>query len=924
MKKYITKLIIITLLIMIYTKNYASAQMFWNNACSFAGTQSSYISRGNSSDLNITGSFTLEAWVNPSTISGNKIVLQKRESANPVGYTLYISNGKVCIRTNSVTRLVGNTTLPVNNWSHIAGRYNASTELFTIFVNGVFDDTATITGAAPASNTDSLFIGKGFNDPFEGQMDEIRIWNIALSAGDISQHWRLSLGTSSGIYDNLVMSLTFQDNDANGTAFTLTDQTGNGNSGVNRGVTAVDLSNRPYQTININDCIELDGNNDYLAAPDATTFSPSDMLTLEAWIYPESIDKENLIIHKGTDDGSTADYALKLYQGRLQAIVNNIIVLQSDDDIPLNRWSHIAFTYDGPNGILTFYINGKTADADINDKGFIVDGTDSLYIGGTLLQSDFDGYIDEVRITQRVKSVNEINQFLFKSIDESNDLSGTEAVYNFDGYTVSNVGTANRMFFRNNSEFSSSGSLNDKPVTPLDRADNDSFHDGYYMKTSDRRIPDVGTSGMMLDDTLNVLLNETINDINVFVAVNHEFEQQLSISLVSPGGITVSLLSSNNLVLNADNIVTIFDDNADSSIVNGRYVSFAPKIRPVSALNASYVGSNSFGKWRLVINDMVAIDTGRLYGWGIQFNNSNSKSTLLSSRALIQGFYDSSTDLMTRDTMRFYMRYTYSPYEIQDSAKAHLLPNGSAVLTFNNIVNGIFYYIHLKHRNSIETWSSTGISFDPLTSQAVYDFTSSITQAYGENMILADNSPVLYAIYGGDVDQNGSVEAFDLSSIDNDAANFVTGYVINDVTGDDIVDAVDAALTDNNASNFVSASLPPVLDENGNVIPSRNILNKKSDNSEKTALINEYALEHNFPNPFNPVTRIIYKLPEDNFVSIKVFDVNGKEVMTLVNEKQTKGIHSVNFDGSNLASGVYYYKMTSGNFNDAKTMTLIK
>lgn len=89
-----------------------------------------------------------------------------------------------------------------------------------------------------------------------------------------------------------------------------------------------------------------------------------------------------------------------------------------------------------------------------------------------------------------------------------------------------------------------------------------------------------------------------------------------------------------------------------------------------------------------------------------------------------------------------------------------------------------------------------------------YDFTSSASQAYGNNMIQVDASPVRFAIYSGDVNQDGTVDATDALAIDNDASNFLTGYVNSDVNGDEIVDASDALLVDNNASNFVSAVTP--------------------------------------------------------------------------------------------------------------------
>ena len=85
-----------------------------------------------------------------------------------------------------------------------------------------------------------------------------------------------------------------------------------------------------------------------------------------------------------------------------------------------------------------------------------------------------------------------------------------------------------------------------------------------------------------------------------------------------------------------------------------------------------------------------------------------------------------------------------------------------------------------------------------------------------------------------------------------------------------------------------------------------------------------YSLSQNFPNPFNPTTKINYALPVSNFVSLKIYDMLGREEMTLVNQRQDAGSYVVDFNASNLASGVYFYRFESGDFKDIKRMVLIK
>ncbi|MEO7357599.1 MAG: T9SS type A sorting domain-containing protein [Ignavibacteria bacterium] len=94
--------------------------------------------------------------------------------------------------------------------------------------------------------------------------------------------------------------------------------------------------------------------------------------------------------------------------------------------------------------------------------------------------------------------------------------------------------------------------------------------------------------------------------------------------------------------------------------------------------------------------------------------------------------------------------------------------------------------------------------------------------------------------------------------------------------------------------------------------------------SENEIIPKEYALRQNYPNPFNPVTNIQYDLPIDIFVTIKVYDLIGREVMSLVNEIKEAGSYVVSLNGSNLSSGIYYYKITAGSYEQVRKMILIK
>jgi hypothetical protein len=93
---------------------------------------------------------------------------------------------------------------------------------------------------------------------------------------------------------------------------------------------------------------------------------------------------------------------------------------------------------------------------------------------------------------------------------------------------------------------------------------------------------------------------------------------------------------------------------------------------------------------------------------------------------------------------------------------------------------------------------------------------------------------------------------------------------------------------------------------------------------ERELIVNEFRLFQNYPNPFNPTTKIIYSVPQSSEVIVKVFDILGNEIVTLVNEEKPIGTYTVDFNASNLPSGIYFYQLQTPNFTQTKKMILLK
>ena len=83
-------------------------------------------------------------------------------------------------------------------------------------------------------------------------------------------------------------------------------------------------------------------------------------------------------------------------------------------------------------------------------------------------------------------------------------------------------------------------------------------------------------------------------------------------------------------------------------------------------------------------------------------------------------------------------------------------------------------------------------------------------------------------------------------------------------------------------------------------------------------------MSQNYPNPFNPSTKLKYSVPQTSRVQIKVYDVLGNEVATLVNEEKPAGVYEANWNAANLSSGVYFYQIKAGNYVETKKMILMK
>jgi hypothetical protein len=168
-----------------------------------------------------------------------------------------------------------------------------------------------------------------------------------------------------------------------------------------------------------------------------------------------------------------------------------------------------------------------------------------------------------------------------------------------------------------------------------------------------------------------------------------------------------------------------------------------------------------------------------------------------------------------------------------------------------------------------------------------------------------------------------------INTCDTIESEYLRGFIINDISGGSdsfyvqlLIDSSDVSWGSNYSYSCVYSPdevQGDIMSNYKSMVHFQNQGIKNNSNIPKT-----FSLSQNYPNPFNPATTIKYELPKDAFVTIKVYDIVGREIFTLVNENKQAGYYSVNFNGINFASGVYFYRIKAGDYNAVKRMVLIK
>ncbi|MCF7907608.1 MAG: LamG domain-containing protein [Candidatus Omnitrophica bacterium] len=373
-----------------------------------------YVDCGSDSSLDFSNAFTISAWINPTTLKNYAGVVSKDSNRwSPYSY-MAVSHGSGYMGIYSGGWLWAAASpglIQVNNWSHLTWVYQNN--LIYFYIDGAPVGTSAM--AYTDDPNDNTYIGSWYSGgtgyDFRGYIDEVKIWNKALSADEIAENYRGGV-TAQSIRQGLVADYPFENN-------SWADLSGLGNDGTAQGGASFVADGQVGQAAS------FDGINDRVIVDDDPSISGLNAVTVSAWIRAQDFGvggDYNFVATKSNWDDNR-EYRIRIENG------NTLVWHISNDgndpggaensipvagNLNLNQWHHLVGTYSDTDSLCRLYVDGSLKDTDTCEAGGIFNGTANLAIGGSGdngasgNQDDFHGRVDEVKIWNRALGVDEI------------------------------------------------------------------------------------------------------------------------------------------------------------------------------------------------------------------------------------------------------------------------------------------------------------------------------------------------------------------------------------------------------------------------------------------------------------------------------------------------------------------------------------
>ncbi len=563
--------------------------------------------------------------------------------------------------------------------------------------------------------------------------------------------------------------------------------------------------------------LAFDGSNDQLRVETNPSLNFSGSFSIEAWIKP-GISKNQSILNKyNTTPTPHLGYDLSLTSGGKVIFTIDDVALTSNQSYSTNVWTHIAVTYSSVTSTAKIYVNGLLDPLSANTPLTDMTGNSTrLYIGSLISNNRFNGSLDEIRLWNSERSIDDIRADMCKKLTGSE--SNLVGYWNFDTREGLNV---------------------------PDKTSNNNYATMYDMENYT-----YGWSGAAIGD-------------------ESAYDYTLS------GGFIQTLSHTDGDMITAE---------ATSGFVSGLqlYRVDSPPLRP-GAVNVS--------------PDFTITDPLRY--WGVKIIGTSTPTYTITYN------YNGHPGITDENTLNLISRTDLSDNTWDDLLAS--LNTGANTLIKTGLTGTEFALASTNAPLPVElsTFSASIVG----SSIKLNWKTESEVNNYGFD-VERTTSPKSPPSQGGEDEVRGGWEKIGFVN-GNGNSNSPKNYSFEDK---------------NVLSGKYSYRLKQI-DNDGKFEYSKEI-------QVDLGAPKKFELSQNYPNPFNPSTKISYTLPVDSRVSLKVYDILGNLVETLVDEQKQAGYYEVNFsalggsasggNATNLSSGIYFYSISADNFNQTKKMILLK
>ena len=372
----------------------------YNNSRSFNGTSSDYITIPHVINVSSTA-FTFSSWVNPTNTTFGPIIEDWNSTGGSYAFQFFLQSGKISLQLRNSSSMdifpgglssVGT----INTWSNVTGTWDPKTSIGNVYINGIL--AASATGISNSVNNTSNNFGIGIkqdsSSTFSGKIDEVRIYNRALSDSEIAQ-----------LYSWGAPPVAYQSFDE-GAGTTASDSSTNGQTATWNGTGSPHWLSGKFGSSG-----SFNGSNDYLDTSTSPTTNVS-TFTMSAWVKPAVLPQpmSSFIAYNGTDAGGYGFSIGNIYDQpgtRLWALFGGSAWIDSGYNFPTaNIWYHVVMTRDGTTTL--FYVNGVQTSG--TSAAVPVSNSSAHYtIGGVSAQTRyFQGQIDEVKLYNYARTQTQI------------------------------------------------------------------------------------------------------------------------------------------------------------------------------------------------------------------------------------------------------------------------------------------------------------------------------------------------------------------------------------------------------------------------------------------------------------------------------------------------------------------------------------